>query len=192
MSGLRERKKARTRGAIQDAALALYLKQGYDATTTTQIAEAADVSPATFFRYFPTKEETVLYDRLDPLFIEAFLRQPEDVGLIAALRTSMHEVFNSLGDEALTLEQTRWRLVASVAKLRGSLASRFEENAALFSDAIAERVGRPADDPVVLMWTGALIGAILGAVVPRLGDDEIDVLGLMDTVFDYVESGMPL
>src|SRR4249919_3849313 len=53
-TGLRELKKQRTRAAIQAAALALIERQGYDATTCEQISAAAEVSPATFFRYFPT------------------------------------------------------------------------------------------------------------------------------------------
>ena len=54
-AGLRERKKAKTRATIREHALPLFRDQGYDATTVEQIAAAAEVSPARFYRYFPTK-----------------------------------------------------------------------------------------------------------------------------------------
>jgi AcrR family transcriptional regulator len=70
-TGLRERKKAKTRAAIQRHAWRLFQEQGYAATTVDQIAEAAEVSQSTFFRYFPTKEDVVLTDDYDPVMIEA-------------------------------------------------------------------------------------------------------------------------
>src|SRR5258708_39627591 len=87
--GLRERKKVKTRAAIKQHALRLFQEQGYAATTVEQIAEAAEVSPSTFFRYFPTKEDVVLQDDFDPLFVEAFKLQPPDLSPIQALRAAI-------------------------------------------------------------------------------------------------------
>ena len=77
--GLRERKKAKTRAAIRQHALRLFREQGYSATTIEQIADAAEVSPATFFRYFPTKEDVVLQDDLDIVTLAALEAQPREL-----------------------------------------------------------------------------------------------------------------
>ena len=97
--GLRERKKARTRAAIREHALRLFREQGYQATTVEQIAAAAEVSPSTFFRYFPTKEDVVLRDDMDTRMVEAFVRQPLDLSPIAAARAAMREAWSSFTQE---------------------------------------------------------------------------------------------
>jgi AcrR family transcriptional regulator len=60
-AGLRARKKARTRDAIADAAISLFLAHGFDQVSVTDIAAAAEVSKPTIFRYFPSKEDLVLH-----------------------------------------------------------------------------------------------------------------------------------
>jgi AcrR family transcriptional regulator len=91
--GLRERKKARTREALQEAAMARFARQGFEGTTVEEIAEACEVSPRTFFRYFPTKEDVVFADaavrreRLLEVIAERPPAEPAFVALCAAMRT---------------------------------------------------------------------------------------------------------
>lgn len=63
--GLRERKKQRTRAAISDAAIELFLEHGFNQVSVAQVAEAAEVSKRTLFAYFPTKEDLVVHRLAD-------------------------------------------------------------------------------------------------------------------------------
>src|SRR5580704_12068662 len=101
--GLRELKKARTRASIREHALRLFREQTYQGTTVEQIAAAAEVSPSTFFRYFPTKEDIVLQDDMDTRMIEALERQPAGLDPLSAVRAATQEVFASYTAADLTL-----------------------------------------------------------------------------------------
>ena len=106
-TGLRERKKAQTRAAIQRHALRLFREAGYSATTMEQIAAAADVSPSTLYRYFPTKEDLILTDDYDPLLAAAFRAQPPDLPILQAFRTAVarRHIQIPAADQAETLNE---------------------------------------------------------------------------------------
>jgi AcrR family transcriptional regulator len=70
MPRLRAKRRAETQRTIQAHAVRLFTERGYDATTVTDVAEAAGVSPMTVYRHFPTKEDLVLVDQRDRLVAE--------------------------------------------------------------------------------------------------------------------------
>jgi AcrR family transcriptional regulator len=191
-AGLRERKKVRTRLAIQEHALRLFREQGYARTTVEQIAEAAEVSPSTFFRYFPTKEDVVLFDAFDPVLIDAYRRQPPSLEPIAAFRAAFHEVFDDLPEAVSEDQRERGRLMFEVPELQSAWIVDLLKTARLMGDLIAERTEFEADDPRIRMFTGALIGAIMGAMFPLLGDDEADFVAEVDGALDFLEGGLRL
>src|SRR5689334_22951408 len=96
--GLRERKKIKTRRAIRREAVRLIETQGYGNTTVEQIADAAEVSTSTFFRYFPSKESVLLYDDLLDSIIDAFITAPAELAPIPAYRHAVRQTFAEMED----------------------------------------------------------------------------------------------
>lgn len=182
---LRERKKERTRRTIRSEAFRLFREQGYTETTIEQIAEAADVSPSTFFRYFPSKEQLVLADDLDPVMIEAIDRQPKDKPILAAIRDATIDAFGAMDPEIFEFEKNRVALVYSVPELRGAVAREFERNITLMSGIVARRLGRPDTDFEVR----ALVGALTGAMFALVGDEPFSQEQII-RVITFLESGM--
>jgi AcrR family transcriptional regulator len=199
--GLRERKKARTRAAIREHAFRLFREQGYDATTVEQIAEAAEVSPSTFFRYFPTKEDVVLLDDMDLLWLEAVRAQPPDLSPVAALRAGMRDAFASI--PAAELEQVRegMRLALTVPAVRARSLDELARTIGIIGAGLAERSGRDPADPAVRVFAGAVVGVAMAAWI-TIGagdlanlaekDDLADFAAKFDEALALLEAGLPL
>jgi AcrR family transcriptional regulator len=189
--GLRERKKAKTRVAIQEHALRLFRRQGYAATTVDQIAEAAEISQSTFFRYFPTKEDLLLYDRYDPLMLAAFAAQPPELTVIEALRRALAEVIGGLSGDEWALERERGRLIMSVPELRARLLDQIADSIGMLSDAVIERVGPEADSFAVHAFVGAVTGIAIAAMLQAAERPDGDYLAAFDAGLTQLEAGLP-
>ena len=190
--GLRERKKAKTRETIQHHALELFRKQGYAATTVDQIVTAAEVSESTFFRYFPTKEDVVLYDYTDPLLIAAFAEQSLELSPIQALRGAMREVFTRLPPEEFAQQWERGRLMLDVPELRMRMLDQLGDGLQLMSELLAKRLGRSADDLAIRTFSGAVLGVLTAAIFTAITKPDANILALMDESLAYLEAGLPL
>jgi AcrR family transcriptional regulator len=190
--GLRERKKMKTRAAIQQHALRLFRERGYQATTIEQIAEAAEISPSTFFRYFPTKEALVLEDDYDSLIIEIFQAQPAELNPIQALRNAAKLGFSMIPKEEIIALRERMELAFSVPELRAASLNQMMETMRMITELVAVRVGREKDDFQVLTMAGSVIGAIMSTQAYSINHPEVEYATLFEEALSYLDAGLPL
>ncbi len=191
--GLRERKKIRTRQAIRRAAYRLFTERGYDATRVDQIAEAAEVSTSTLFRYFPTKEDIVLTDDDDPALEAALLARPAHEPPLTALREAVHDVARHLyaSPEAITEFSQRMRLIATVPALRARMHENMAGNSRFLTRLMADRTGYPIDSLELRVFVGATLGGFQEALLhwcAQGGRD--DPLDLIDRAIDILENDL--
>ena len=160
---LRERKKLKTRESIQREAMRLIQKQGYEKTTIEQIAAAVEVSPSTFFNYFPSKEDVVLYDAYDPIIGQLLLERPADEPLSVAIRHVLEEMAGIFErDRDIILARARLWLGEPV--LRARLWEELERGQVFMSGLIAQRSGRDADDFEIRVTVMVIIMAAMEAM----------------------------
>ena len=137
MTNLRERKKQRTREQIVKAAMELFAERGFDGTTITDIAEAADISPRTFFGYFPAKEDVVFHDAEATLdaFGARLRDRAEDEDPFDALRAWALEY-----DAHTNFDEPEERIRRALIRGTPSLAARERTLVAGLEQVIAEAV----------------------------------------------------
>lgn len=171
-TGLRERKKQRTRALLIEAAIDLCDRQGFEHTTVEQIAAVADVSPRTFSRYFATKDAVVLafVDEVIEIVAIALAAQPPGIPHIEALYRAHVEAFLDTKTAPPT-QLTSDRLLASARIVTSSPAlmqSASEFRADAVNVALAERMGVAGDDRR-LKLTAVVWGSILMTAIADLG-----------------------
>ncbi|MER6834696.1 TetR family transcriptional regulator [Streptomyces cellulosae] len=190
--GLRERKKIRTREAIRTAAYALVEQQGYDATTIEQIAERAEVSPSTVFRYFPTKEDIVVTDEYDEPLLAELAARPADEPWTDSVRYVIRKAVRLAMTEQPEITELRARLMLEVPAVRARVRETVTGIGRTLAEAVARRTGLAPEGLEVRVHTMALIGGLLEATMywAEHGHRE-DYADLADRAIDVIEHGLP-
>lgn len=182
-TGRRERKRAATRQAIAQAALDLFLARGFDDVSVNEVADQADVAPATVFNYFPSKE-ALLFDRDDHVeaqLVRAVQDRPNHTCVLEALRSHVLSTWVPLAtDPALT---ARRELIERTPALRSHAERSWLQHTDALAAAIAGELGRPADDLI----SRTLARYVLD--IAFLTQDQEDVEAAVHAIFDLLMYG---
>ncbi|MER7740208.1 TetR/AcrR family transcriptional regulator [Streptomyces sp. NPDC096538] len=190
--GLRERKKIKTREAIRTATFALVERQGYDATTIEQIAERAEVSPSTVFRYFPTKEDIVVTDEYDEPLLAELAARPADEPWADSVRYVIRKAIQLAMAEQPDVTVLRARLTLEVPAVRSRMAESLSETGRLLTEAIAGRTGLDPDGLEVRVHAMSLTGGLLEVTTywAEHGHRD-DYADLADRALEVITHGLP-
>ena len=170
MTGLRERKKQRTREQIVRAAMELFAERGYEGTTIADIADAADISPRTFFGYFPSKEDVVFHDASEVLgsLADRIKHRPEGEDAFDALRAWVLD-YDAHTDFSTAEERARRRLIRETPALAAHQRRDIGVIEQLLAEAVAEDLGEESST-LRPHLVGAAAVAALDAIA-RLHDE---------------------
>jgi len=156
--GLRELKKDRTRLAVQGTAMRLFKKHGYPDTTVEQISAAAEISTATFYRYFRTKEDVVLSLDYSSFLRKFFAELPEGEPLEAIVR-ALYRNLSVWIEPDRELFVTRNRLLNSVPDLQARNGSKRQGMLEFLSLLIAPRLGVLPDNRDLRLALAIMVAA---------------------------------
>lgn len=159
--GLRERKKRQTRSRIRDAAIRLFAERGFDQVRVAEVAREAEVSEATVFNYFATKEDLV-YDGMGDFadgLIEALRLRPAGESLLSAFRTYVLRPHGlAEGDRAVAQIAKVARIVGGSPTLQARERQVFDRATRALAELIATESGTRTDDVESWVIANALMG----------------------------------
>jgi AcrR family transcriptional regulator len=192
-SDLRDRRRAFTADEIERVAVGLFAERGFADVTVDEIADAAGISPRTFFRYFPTKAHVLrthqrrLFDRL----VQALASRPEDEGPVTALREAFVATCRMRAEDRDGIVLVG-RLLASAGEPTvgdiGVETDRSEELVAL----VAARAGvDPVTDLRPAVVTAAMTGAARAVFRAWLDSDgAVELTSVVADALDLLATGL--
>lgn len=190
--GLRERKKRRTRQALATAALRLFAERGYEETTVAEIAAAADVSPRTFFSYFPSKEDVVFAEIDDRLAeVSEHLRRTPGETPMDTIRRAVIDVLEALVAEHGEYGAVQIALILERPTLRARALQRMTDAQEQIEALLRDLCPGIAEVDAVAA-SGIAIGGMQAVVAHcrREGYDPPSMRRALDRAVEIVEHGL--
>jgi AcrR family transcriptional regulator len=192
--GRREHKKARTRDDLVEAALRLFQKDGFEATTVEDIAEAAGVSPRTFFRYFASKEEVFFHKwRQELADLEKGLEsRPPEESAFEAVRATVVDYLRRFQAEP-EFHLLRARIIGESPAVEAYSLQLLQKWHGVLAQSVARRMRvDPVRDVRPILLAGCAIMAMRAALAPWIrtgGKDELE--DFANAAFEQLRRGFP-
>jgi AcrR family transcriptional regulator len=190
---LRSRTRENVRVQIAEVAFNVFAERGFDAVTATEVAEAAGISRASFFRYFESKEDAVFVaqEELGAKIAGRLRERPAGEDAWSALRQSLDPII-AVYRESPTQSLARLRLTRSTTKLRAHQLERFDQWKQLIGAALAERLGVEEVDIRIEALVAAALAA-MGSASSRwaASDGADDLIELIDEAFGAIAGPFP-
>lgn len=163
--GLRERKKLRTRRAIAGAALRLFDERGYEETTISDIAAAADVSPRTFFSYFPSKDDVVFAEMDERLaeVREGLASRPAGETPLATFRRVAEALLQAIAAEDGEYGAIQVTLIRERPSLQAQALKRLADAEEGFVEVLRE-IAPDLDEVTAVTVIGVAFGGLRAAI----------------------------
>lgn len=172
--------------------LALFIRNGFDATTVGDIAEAAGIGRRTFFRYFPSKNDLAWGDfsGLIAAMHDYLLALPSDVPLRDAIRSAVIE-FNRFPDVEDSFHRARMSLLLTNPTLVGHSTLRFAAWRRAVAEFVAHRLGCDVDDLLPQTMAYTYLAVSVAAYERWLRDDGAVLIDLLAQAIDDLGDAFP-
>lgn len=151
-----------TKALLQEQAMALFIRQGFDETTVAQITDAAQVSQMTFFRHFPTKEAVVFDDPYDPVIADLIAAQNPKLPALERVRLGLLAAWSSASEVTDRSTREKIRLIAGHARLAAGI---WENNRRTEERIVEALTGTGVGRVEARVAAGACLGALTAALL---------------------------
>lgn len=148
---------------VQEAALRLFRRHGYEAVTVEQIAAAAGVGPATIYRNFGSKERVILWDEYDPLLLDCIAKQLPLKPPLRAVRDGLIDSLSVVYREDAVSILRRARLIRTTPALLAAAAVDMQA----LRQALIDLLSTQVKDPFRCAILAAAVVVTLEAAINR-------------------------